>query len=269
MILYHYFSKRMASSGQASKQASEHPTFEILHEQPTSPRPSSLQLRSNRFPPYSALNADYVMKLITLGDTAVGKTSFLYSLLREPTSHYTTIGVDMITKYILKDSETVLKTHIWDTAGQEAFRSIITAYFRTVCGGFLMFDVSRPETLYNLRKWITQSRQYLPETSKQSFIVIGTKTDLSRERRVYYEEGEQFAREFNLPYCECSPKTGKGVNSAFILGIQTIWKRYLERIPESEWIGIRKTNAVNSINTTTETDNAFFYPSRFDCCNLL
>lgn len=214
--------------------------FEILHEQPSSPRPTSLQLRSNRFPPYSILNADYIMKLITLGDSGVGKTSFLYSLLREPTSHYTTIGVDMITKYLLKDSETVIKTHIWDTAGQEAFRSIITAYFRTVCGGFLMFDLSRPETLYNLRKWITQSRQYLPETSKQSFIVIGTKTDLSRDRKVY-EEGKELAREYDLPYCECSPKTGKGVNVAFKLCIQTIWKRYIKRNPMSEWSGIRKT----------------------------
>jgi Ras-related protein Rab-27B len=249
-----------------SEEAKEHPTFEILHKQPTSPRPSSLQLRSNRFPPYSTLNADYIMKLITLGDTGVGKTSFLYSLLREPTSHYTTIGVDMITKYLLKDSETVVKTHIWDTAGQEAFRSIITAYFRTVCGGFLIFDVTRPATLYNLRKWISQSRQYLPETSKCSFIVIGTKTDLSRERRVYYEEGEQFAREFNLPYYECSPKTGKGVNTAFLLCIETIWKRYIERNPTNEWIGIRKTNATNSID---EPDDIFNNSSRLDCCHLL
>lgn len=240
-----------------------HISADIIKHQPSSPRPSSLQQLSNRFPPYSSLNTDVLMKLITLGDSGVGKTSFIQSLNHtQPLNCYTTIGVDMITKYVILHTQhimnpsTLFKIHIWDTAGQEAFHSIITSYFRTVCGGFLVFDVMRPETLYNLHQWIKTSRMYLPRTSIQSFIVLGTKIDVdSNERFVSSKEGREFAQSYGFPYMECSPKQLVNVDDAFLYCIRWIWKRYQERNDENEeWVGIRNVRRNHSLYAENETE---------------
>lgn len=210
------------------------PPIQLLHEQPVSPRPNQLQILSNRFPPYTRINADVLMKLIMLGDTGVGKTAYLQTLMREKTPQYTTIGVDMVVKYaMLYPEELLLKTNIWDTAGQEAFRSILSAYYRTVCGGFYVFDTARPETFHNLKEWIQSSRAILPPTSHNHFMVLGI-IDVDKKRCVSRNEGKSFALDYGLYYSECSPKKGLGVDESFMKLIQWIWRTHT---PET--VGIR------------------------------
>lgn len=241
-------------------------TFEILQEQPSSPRPTSLQLRSNKFPPYSNLNADYIVKLIVLGNTGVGKTSFLYALNKRSVANYTTIGVDMITKYVM-NKDKVIKAHIWDTAGQECFRSIITSYYRTVCGGFLVFDLSRIHTLYDLEKWIEESRKYLPEQSKEMFVLVGTKTDIfieSKDIEQVRTKAKAFSKKYNIPYIECSPKKQENTDNAFIACIEMIWKRFTREKREKrekEWIGIKEIHHEPDLEHITLENSSFKY-----CC---
>lgn len=227
--------------------------IELLHDQPLSPRPNQLQILSNRFPPYTRINADVLMKLIMLGDTGVGKTAYLQALMREKTPHYTTIGVDMVVKYaMLYPEELLVKTNIWDTAGQEAFRSILSAYYRTVCGGFYVFDTARPETFYALKEWIIRSREILPSTSHKMFIVLGI-IDMDKKRSVSRKEGELFALDYGLYYSECSPKKGLGVDESFMKLIQYIWRTHT---PET--IGIRLLE-----ESKEETNDSIY------CCPLV
>ena len=100
--------------------------------------------------------ADYTFKLILAGDTQVGKTSFFQTLQDIRQSRIdttTTIGVDLtVLHYNINNKQ--VKIQLWDTAGQERFQSIARTYFRNICGIILMFDVSKPETFYSLKKWI-------------------------------------------------------------------------------------------------------------------
>ena len=90
------------------------------------------------------MSYDYLFKMIFVGDTNVGKTAIANRLSRNRFDcHYdATIGVDF-SSLTLDIDEKRIKTHIWDTAGQECFSSIITTYYRGVAGAILVFDVGR------------------------------------------------------------------------------------------------------------------------------
>lgn len=228
--------------------------IELLHHQPVSPRPNELQVRANRFPPYTQINADILMKLIVIGDTGVGKTSYLQALMRNNTPQYTTIGVDMIVKYaMLYPEEFLIKANIWDTSGQEAFRSILSTYYRTVCGGFYVFDISRPKTLHNLNEWIQTSREVLPETSHGNFIVLGIM--MGKERHVSRKEGEYFSLKYGLHYSECIKNIG--VDESFMKLIQWIWRNHT---PQT--VGIR-----HLLREETETPYISTFPTY--CCPIV
>ena len=99
---------------------------------------------------------DKKIKLILVGDSNVGKTTFFNRLRDEPCSNLTTtIGVDfMAMSKIYKDQK--LKICLWDTAGQEKFQSIVTTYFREACGIILIFDLSEYSSYINLQNWLNR-----------------------------------------------------------------------------------------------------------------
>ena len=87
---------------------------------------------------------DYLFKVVLIGDSGVGKSNLLGRFTRNEFSNdsKSTIGVEFATRSIVVDGKTV-KAQIWDTAGQEAFRSIARAYYRGAVGCLVCFDVSR------------------------------------------------------------------------------------------------------------------------------
>ena len=103
---------------------------------------------------------------------------------------------------------------IWDTAGQESFRSIVRSYYRGACTCVVVFDVTRRATFMRVRRWIEESTEF---GSEQMFLVlVGNKCDLQHRREVSTEEGTQCAEELGcVAYIETSAKTGDGVDAVF------------------------------------------------------
>lgn len=164
----------------------------------------------------------YLFKYIIIGDTGVGKSCLLLQFTdkRFQPVHDLTIGVEFGARMITIDTKQI-KLQIWDTAGQESFRSITRSYYRGAAGALLVYDITRRETFNHLTRWLEEARQN--SNANMAIMLIGNKSDLDHRRAVSTKEGEQFAKENGLIFLETSAKTAANVEEAFI---QTAAKIY-------------------------------------------
>lgn len=116
-----------------------------------------------------------------------------------------------------------IKLQIWDTAGQESFRSITRSYYRGAAGALLVYDITRRDTFNHLANWLKDCREYA--NSNMAIMLIGNKSDLEARREVKKEEGEAFAREHGLIFMETSAKTAANVEEAFIGTAKEIYQK--------------------------------------------
>lgn len=175
------------------------------------------------------MSYSYLFKYIIIGDTGVGKSCLLLQFTdkRFQPVHDLTIGVEFGARMININSKQI-KLQIWDTAGQEAFRSITRSYYRGAAGALLVYDVTRRETFNHLTNWLEDARQH--SNSNMVIMLIGNKSDLDSKREVRKEEGEGFAREHGLVFMETSAKTAANVEEAFINTAEEIYDKIQEGV---------------------------------------
>ncbi|XP_060111623.1 ras-related protein Rab-18-B-like isoform X2 [Heteronotia binoei] len=153
------------------------------------------------------------LKLLLVGDSAVGKSSLLLRFTEDHFEPYLnpTIGVDFkVKKMVVGDLP--LQLAIWDTAGQERFRTLTPSYYRGAQGVILVYDVTRRETFVGLESWLRELEMY---TTKKNVVkmLVGNKIDKA-DREVDRKEGLQFARTHSMLFI-ASAKRKEGVQSAF------------------------------------------------------
>lgn len=182
----------------------------------------------------------YLFKYIIIGDTGVGKSCLLLQFTdkRFQPVHDLTIGVEFGARMITIDSKQI-KLQIWDTAGQESFRSITRSYYRGAAGALLVYDITRRETFNHLGAWLEDARQH--SNSNMTIMLIGNKSDLDHRRAVSVEEGKEFAREHGLIFLETSAKTADNVEQAFIDTATEIYKKIQQGVFDvsNETFGIK------------------------------
>ncbi|KRZ93538.1 Ras-related protein Rab-2 [Trichinella sp. T8] len=171
----------------------------------------------------------YLFKYIIIGDTGVGKSCLLLQFTdkRFQPVHDLTIGVEFGARMITIDGKQI-KLQIWDTAGQESFRSITRSYYRGAAGALLVYDITRRDTFNHLTSWLEDARQH--SNSNMVIMLIGNKSDLEARRDVKREEGEAFAREHGLIFMETSAKTAANVEEAFIDTAKEICRKIQEGV---------------------------------------
>jgi small GTP-binding protein len=152
-----------------------------------------------------------LLKVVVVGDGAVGKTSLIrrYVEGKFDASRVATIGVDFYTQRVQLPSGMV-KLSIWDMAGQERFEAVRTGFYRGSRAAALVYDITSPGSLKNLRRW---REEVLRAVGQQPFVVVGNKIDLTRTVRP--EFGRVFASYVGAPYLETSALTGEGVADLF------------------------------------------------------
>uniref|UniRef100_A0A3P8W3A5 small monomeric GTPase n=1 Tax=Cynoglossus semilaevis TaxID=244447 RepID=A0A3P8W3A5_CYNSE len=124
---------------------------------------------------------DYLIKLLALGDSSVGKTTFLYRYTDHKFNRRftTTVGIDFREKRVVSTGSPG-----WDTAGQEKFRSLTTAFFRDARGFLLMFDLTNQQSFLNVRNWMSQL-QANAYCDNPDIVLVGMKADLRNLRDVH------------------------------------------------------------------------------------
>lgn len=150
------------------------------------------------------MNVDYIFKIVVLGNSGVGKTSFIHKLNNDDVSKKgSTIGVDF-SVYCVEIEDTLIKLQIWDTAGQEQFKSITKSYFRNVAGALLFFDVSDNESYKSVSHWVEELLNN--DVVEESIFVIANKADLVKNIRInkYYKNNIQMYA--NSSYKQNSPR---------------------------------------------------------------
>ena len=161
------------------------------------------------------MSAKYIIKILTLGDTMVGKSSIVlrFSEDKFDDNQFATIGIDFKTKYI-KMGDSSVKVLIWDTAGQEKFQNIAKQYYKGANGVLLIYDITRRKSFERVEFWLKE----LKENNRldELFIcLVGNKIDLEEKRVIKYEEGEKYALDNNIHFLEVSARSGKGITELF------------------------------------------------------
>jgi len=165
---------------------------------------------------------DYLFKIILVGDSGVGKSCTILRLTSNSfvNSHDITIGVEYGTKYINTDNKKI-KLQIWDTAGQECFKSIIRAYYRDSAGVLVCYDITDRKSFQHVENWINE---ILKECIKKpKMILVGTKHDIENNRQVSMKEAQELADEHDMAFIETSSKTGEGIEKCFNIIAQKIY----------------------------------------------
>ena len=159
---------------------------------------------------------DYIFKLLIIGDSHVGKSSLLLRLSDNnfDPDFNTTIGIDFKIKMIELEDK-IIKLQIWDSAGQDRFRTITTMYYRNSNGVIIMYDVTERTSFQNIEIWLQELEKYAHKDIPK--IIVGGKTDLKNDRKVSYEEAREYADSLNIPYIETSSKEDKNIDETFEL----------------------------------------------------
>ncbi|KAL4065817.1 P-loop containing nucleoside triphosphate hydrolase protein [Scleroderma yunnanense] len=160
------------------------------------------------------LDYDFLIKLLLIGDSGVGKSCLLFRFCVDAwtPSCTATIGVDFKIRTIELDGKRI-KLQIWDTSGLERFRTITTTYYRSAMGILLVYDVTDNQSFDNIRSWHASIERYASEGVNK--ILIGNKSDWTNKRAVPEEFGRDLARKLGIKFMETSAKLNEGIEEAF------------------------------------------------------
>lgn len=196
-------------------------------------------------------------KLIFTGDMSVGKTSIVNVLMGQKFNleYEASIGVDFFSKTI-KYKGRIIKLQIWDSAGQEKFRSLIPNYIRGSSLVFIVYDISNRKSFNNLQSWI----DFVNNIENSNIVIIGNKIDLENNREVTTEEGQKFCNEKNYDFFEVSAKDDKNLNNMLFNSVASL-PFFMSINPD----GFSKEQIVE--NLMKENLDSFKYPNNNNASN--
>ena len=155
--------------------------------------------------------------MLLIGNSGVGKSSLLLrfadNVFHE--NFMPTIGVDFKIRTIDVDGKTI-KLQIWDTAGQDRFKTITSSYYRGAHGIIVTYDITDRDSFAKVSEWMSEVDKHA-DKNVVSRILVGNKKDLEDQRAVQYSEAKDLADHFNIRFMETSAKSCLNVEDAFTL----------------------------------------------------
>ena len=192
------------------------------------------------------------LKILIIGDTSVGKSSILLTYTDNyfPEAHLATIGVEYKVKELLTDKYKII-LQIWDTAGQERFRSITKSFFHNTNGILFVYDITDRKSFQSVKDWIKDSEMHDGGFEK---ILCGNKIDLNDERKVTFNELEEYGMKKKIEVIETSAKSKINIDESFKKLVDLILSKKTEeeiinefgvKAPQTQNINLTKNNTQN------------------------
>ena len=179
------------------------------------------------FIPEEMIKYDLSFKIIIIGDSGVGKSSLTLRATKNQFQDYynATVGFEFFSQNI-KIDDTIIKLQMWDTCGQEIYRSLISSFYKNSSLAMIMYSIEDEESFRHLDYWIKEIKNNSNPDIK--IILIGNKVDLEDKRTVSKEEEEKFAKENGIEEVyETSAKTGFNAKNIFCRAAQILYKEHL------------------------------------------
>ena len=179
------------------------------------------------FIPDEMVKYDLSYKIIIIGDSGVGKSSLTLRATKNQFQEYynATVGFEFFSLN-LKMEDSIIKLQMWDTCGQEIYRSLISSFYKNSSLAMIMYSIDNEESFRNLDYWIKEIKNNSSPDIK--IILIGNKVDLEDKRVVSKEEADNFARVNGIDEVyETSAKTGFNAKTIFSKAAQILYKEHL------------------------------------------
>ena len=170
---------------------------------------------------------DLSFKMIVIGDSGVGKSCLTTKAVKNNFEEFyqATIGFEFLT-FNLKMNDQVVKLQIWDTCGQEVYRSLISNFYRNSSLACLVYAIDNRDSFNNAENWLKELKSQANPDVK--IMLVGNKCDLEDERKVSKEEGENFKEKNQLNlFMETSAKTGVNAQDFLIESAKILYRDYL------------------------------------------
>lgn len=197
-------------------------------------------------PPLQSTGYDYLFKVLLTGMTCVGKTSASQRIIegKFQTDDISTIFLDFRLKEVKYDDK-VIKLQLWDTCGQERFRTLIDLNYRRCHGVLLMYDVTSLYSFEAIDSYVAEIQRSSPSNCQT--ILLGNKIDSERPREVTFQQGAKLANRLGMPFFEISVKTGYGVDEV----LNELFSRMIKASKEQA-----EKNDSNDLQGTEERKNS-------------
>ena len=191
------------------------------------------------------------LKVVLLGESFVGKTAiasrFVTDSFDANGAYQGTVGASFLSKTITVDNITC-DLAIWDTAGQEVYRTLTPMYYRDAQIALIVFDITAENTFKEVESWYKQVKDQSPNVV---ITICGNKSDLT-DRKVEFNQAYELAHKYNVSYLETSAKTGAGVFELF----ETAIADYFKKNPQgSQTFSIEDGPKTVDITSKDTTDN--------------
>ena len=171
---------------------------------------------------------DISFKVIVIGDSGVGKSCLTTQAVRQNFEEFytATVGFEFLT-FNMRINNNVLKLQIWDTCGQEVYKSLISNFYRNSSLALILYAIDNLDSFRHAETWLNDLEQQANPNVK--IFLVGNKSDLEDKRVITKEEGEKFKEEKNLDkFIETSAKTGENAQEVLIEAAKLLYKDYLK-----------------------------------------
>ena len=170
--------------------------------------------------------SDLTFKIIIIGDSGVGKSCLTIQAIQNKfiDLYRATVGFEFMS-FNLRINKIIIKLQIWDTCGQEVYKSLITGLYRNSSLAIILYSITNKNSFQHIEAWLKELKANSIKDIKT--ILVGNKCDLEKERKISFEEGENLKIRHKLDYfIETSAKTGDNTKNVFIEAAKILYKQH-------------------------------------------